>query len=62
MGQMHSKRNVYKIKCSNIEDYDIVYRGTQMCAFGVANWASNMDDCKSTLGFFLTGKLCYQLE
>jgi len=49
---MHSKMNVYQIKYSNIKDYDIVYGGTQTCAYNVANWASNMDDYKSTLGFF----------
>jgi len=52
MGQMHSKKNVYQRKCSNAEDYDIVYGSTQMCAYGVANWVSNMDDRKSTSSFF----------
>jgi hypothetical protein len=49
--------NVYQIKYSNIKDYDIVYGGTQMCAYSVANWASNMDDYKSTLGFFFNWEI-----
>jgi hypothetical protein len=47
MGQMHSKMHVYQIKCSNVGDYDIVY--VCLC---VTYRAINMDDCKSTLGFF----------
>ncbi len=42
MSQMHSKMHVYQIKCSNVGDYDIVYEGTQMCAYvleiGLAIW------------------------
>jgi hypothetical protein len=50
--------NDYQIQCRpNIGDYDIFYGNTQMLrAYYEVAWASNMDDCKSTLGYvFLLG-------
>jgi hypothetical protein len=53
---VHFERNVYQSQCPNIGDYDIVYGGTQMCTYCDANWASNMDDYKSTSNYvFLLG-------
>jgi hypothetical protein len=43
---MFSKTNV-----PNIEDYDIVYGSTQMCAYCDAIWVGNVDDHKSTSSY-----------
>jgi hypothetical protein len=40
-----------KTKVPNIGDFDIVYGSTQMCAYGDAIWAGNMDDHKSTSSY-----------
>jgi hypothetical protein len=53
---VHSEKNIYQSQCPNIGDYDIVYGNTQMCTYCDVDWASNMDDHKSMLGYvFLLG-------
>jgi hypothetical protein len=51
-GLSEFQRNVYQSQCPNIGDYDIVCGRAQMCVYCDANWVGNMDDCKSTLGFY----------
>ncbi len=53
MDHVHSKRNVYHNQYFNIGDHDTIYGSTQMCAYCDANWANNMDDCKSTSNYVL---------
>jgi hypothetical protein len=55
MGQVHSKKNVCQNQCPNIGDYHIIYGSTQMFASYDADWASNINNYKSTssYGFIL---------
>jgi hypothetical protein len=49
------KKNVYQNQCPNIGDYHIIYGSTQMSASCDVDWASDIDNYKSTssYGFIL---------